>query len=760
MCEISNKALGRNQNNMKRTFILKLIPLVLCVFGSIIVFGQDVIQIAKNDGTLNFDGVPDEAFWLKARQFELIMHIPNFEAAPSEDTKTYISYDDNFLWVGAFLNYKNPENIVSTSKKRDEKSKNPDSFGILLDTYDDNENALAFCTMPAGQRIDFAVSNDAQMMPSIYGASSLNYSWNTFWDVKTARTATGWAVEMRIPFSSLRFQEVNGRVQMGLLINRGVSHNNEVDTYPATDPKYGRLASNKPSLAQTIELSGVESKKTVYVAPYITTGVERTNDLNEDETAFDSSKDNKLTGGVDIKYSLTSNLTMDLTFNTDFAQVEADDEQVNLTRYALFFPEKRMFFQERSSIFDYKLSGPSKLFYSRRIGLDEDGCLTPILGGARLTGRVGKWDMGFMDMQTQKNNGNPSENFGVLRFRRQVINTNSYVGAIITSRVGADINDSYSYGVDGIFRIFGDDYIEAGVAQTTDPEGTDFSGGIENTFYRASWQRRSEEGFAYDLSYAYTGENFDPQVGFLSKYATKGPRLKFQYGWLPGAGSKLFKYSIDGTFYESYRVTDGGLDTGMYGPGFSLNTKKGWFVNLDLNYRIEGVDEEFELDDNVVVPADKYKTYTSRMTFMSPVSKPLSTTVMMSGGQFYDGNNVTATVEPIYNLSASLQLSAYYNFSHVVFANRNQEMNAHVGRLKFLYMYNTKLSFSSFLQYNSVNNVTVANFRLRYNPKEGNDLYVVYNEIRPTSDYVDNGLDEPQFLNRIFQVKYVYTFQL
>ena len=752
---------GGKRINMKTKFFLKLVSLILCTCSSIIVSGQDVVQIAKNDGTVNFDGVPDEAFWQKARQFELIMHIPNFQAAPSEDTKTYISYDDNFLWVGAFLNYQNPENIVSTSKKRDEKSKNPDSFGILLDTYDDNENALAFFTMPAGQRIDYAVSNDAQRMPGPPGsATAQNYSWNTFWDVKTARTSTGWAVEMRIPFSSLRFQEVNGRVKMGLLINRGVSHNNELDTYPSADPKYGRLASNKPSLAQTIELLGVESKKPVYVAPYLTTGVEKNNDLNEEETAFDSSKDNKLTGGVDIKYSLTSNLTMDLTFNTDFAQVEADDEQVNLTRYALFFPEKRMFFQERSSIFDYKLSGPSKLFYSRRIGLDEDGFLTPILGGARLTGRVGKWDMGFMDMQTQKNNGNPSENFGVLRFRRQVINANSYVGAIMTSRVGADINDSYSYGVDGIFRIFGDDYIEAGVAQTTDPESTDFSAGIENTFYRASWQRRSEEGFAYDLSYQYTGENFDPQVGFLSKYATKGPRVKLQYGWLPGAESRLFKYSVDGTFYESYRVTDGGLETGMYGPGFTLNTKKGWFINLDLNYRIEGVDEEFELDDNVVVPADKYKTYTSRMTLMSPVSKPLSSTIRISGGQFYDGNNITGTLQPIYNLSASLQFSAYYNYSHVVFSDRNQEMNAHVGRLKFLYMYNTKLSFSSFIQYNSVNDVTIANFRLRYNPKEGNDLYVVYNEIRPTDDYVDHGLEEPKFLNRIFQVKYVYTFQL
>ncbi|HYQ56183.1 MAG TPA: DUF5916 domain-containing protein [Draconibacterium sp.] len=738
----------------------KLLAFVFFTCSALIVIGQDVVPIPKNNESVTFDGVPDEAFWQSGRQFDLVMHSPNFGAAPGEATDVYISYDDNYFWVAAFLNYTDPSNIVSTSKKRDEKSKNPDAFGILLDTYDDNENALAFFTMPAGQRIDYAVSNDAKVMPSTFGSSSLNYSWNTFWDVKTARTQTGWSVEMRIPFSSLRFQEVNGKVQMGLLINRTVSHKNEEDTYPIVDPKHGRNAAQKPSLAQTIQLSGVKSRKPVYVAPYATTGVEKNNELNEDETAFISTKDNKLTGGLDVKYSLTSNLTMDLTINTDFAQVEADDEQVNLTRYALFLPEKRMFFQERSSIFDFKLNGPGKLFYSRRIGLNEDGRPTPILGGARLNGRIGKWDMGFMDMQTQQKDAAPSENFGVLRFRRQVINTNSYVGVIITSRVGAETNNSYSYGMDGIFRIFGDDYVELGVAQTTDPDGTDFTAAIENTFYRLSWERRSEVGFAYNFSYNYTGEDFDPQMGFVSRGSTKGPRLQVQYGWLPGAESKLFSYNVSARISSSYRVTDGVLENGSYGPSFELTTKGGWRTKLDLDYRIDGVEYDFDLDDNVTVPAGEYKYYSGRLSLTSPVSKPLATTLQMKAGELYDGNTITLTTEPIYNISASVQLTGYYNYSYVSFSDRNQKMNAHVGRIKFLYMYNTKLSLSSFIQYNSVNDVTVSNFRLRYNPKEGNDLYIVYNEIRPTSDYVNSSIAKPTFINRNFQVKYVHTFQL
>ncbi len=736
-----------------------LIILLLLFSGFNLQAQDDVVVIEKNTGSVEFDGIPNELFWQKARQFDLTMHAPIFGDAPSEKSQVFITYDDDFLWIGAFLEYANPDDIVSTSKKRDEESKNPDSFGILLDTYNDNENALAFFTMPAGQRIDYTVSNDAQVMPSLYGTKSTNYSWNTFWDVKTVRYVKGWALEMRIPFSSLRFQEQDGRTQMGLLINRSISHTNEIDSYPETDPKYGLLAPNKPSLAQTIELRGLESKKPVYVAPYVATGFERMNTLNDAETGFDYDENKKLTGGIDVKYSLTSNLTMDLTVNTDFAQVEADDEMVNLTRYSLYYPEKRMFFQERSSIFDYSLGGASNLFYSRRIGIDEDGVPVPILGGARLTGRMGKWDLGFMDMQTQEKDASPSENFGVFRLRRQVINQNSYVGGIVTSRVTPDNINSFSYGLDGIFRLYGDDYLTMNLAQTTDEEGNNFNG-TDNLFYRVNWERRSQEGFAYDLSYSYKGEFFDPKVGFMMNYATQGAIARVQYGWLPGADSKLFSYTIDMSGYSSYRVTDGELETGRYGPGLSLMTKKGWSSKFDLNYVIDGVEYEFSLDDDVTVPAGRYDYFSAMVTMMTPVSKPLSSSFIFSGGQFYDGKSVTVTAKPIFNVSASLQFSGYYNFSHIEFPDRNQVMDAHVVRVKALYMYNTKLSLSGFVQYNSLNNYIASNFRLRYNPKEGNDFYLVYNEIRPTSDYFGDIPTKVSYLNQLFQVKYVYTFRL
>ena len=738
----------------------KTIPLLFfLVINVFAVLGQDVITILPNSETVSFDGIPDETFWQNAHQFNLVMHAPNFGAEPGEKSQVFLSYDDDYLWVGAFLEYEDPDNIVSTSKKRDEESYGSDAFGILLDTYNDNENALGFFTMPAGQRIDYTVANDAQMMPGPMMSKLLNYSWNTFWDVKTVRYENGWSLEMRIPFSSLRFQDDNGKIQMGLLINRSISHRNELDTYPAADPKYGRYSPNKPSLAQTIQLEGVKSKKPVYISPYVASGYEKNNILNEDETALDYSDDKKLTGGIDLKYSLTSNLTMDLTVNTDFAQVESDDEQVNLTRFALFYPEKRMFFQERSSIFRFDLGGASTMFYSRQIGIDDDGNLVPILGGARMTGRMGKWDVGVMDMQTQKEGISPSENFGVFRLRRQVFNQNSYVGAMLTSRVSPDNLNSYSYGVDGIFRVFGDDYLSVSVAQTTDTLGNNLNG-QDNMFYRFNWERRSQEGIAYTLSYSRSGEFFDPKVGFMMHYATQGVLAKLQYGWIPGTESKLFSYNVDMSVYSSYRVTDGKLETGRYGPGLELVLKSGWFGKFDLNYNIEGVAEDFELDDEVCVPAARYEFVSGMASIMTPVSKPISASFRLNGGQFYDGQSFSVTAEPIFNVSASVQFSGAYNYNYVEFPDRNQKMNSHVARVKMLYMYNTKLSVSGFIQYNSLNNFIASNFRLRYNPREGNDFYLVYNEIRPTNAFFEGGLNKVSYLNQLFQVKYVHTFRL
>jgi len=749
-----------HQNTLGPSILYKAISVLLFLIcsGQTNVLSQESIEIAKLTGSVDFDGRPDEDAWNKASVFPMIVSSPNFGKEPSERSEIMIGYDQEYLWIGARLFSRDPSNITSTSKKRDEESRNSDNFGIILDTYDDNENALAFFTMPSGARIDYTVSNDGEGGGGP-GRGSINRSWNTFWDVETTRDEEGWYVEMRIPFSSLRFQNEDGKIRMGMILNRRISYMNEVVTYPLIDPKYGFTAYLKPSLAQTIEFENIEPHNPVYISPYVLGGYSSMYDLNDAETEYLKEDKPKLEAGLDVKYSLTSNLTLDLTANTDFAQVEADDQQVNLTRYSLFFPEKRLFFQERSGIFNFSLGGRSdNLFYSRRIGIVDDDQVR-IYGGARMTGRINKWDVGILDMQTAGHLDTPSENFGVARLRRQVINPNSYVGGIMTSRIGVDGTYNVAYGLDGIFRLFGDDYLDVRVAQTfeTGAENKFFS--PDPTFAGIKWERRNDEGFAYDLSYNFTGEQMNPEVGFLRRNDIHGFNSRLQYGWLPGETSKFFTSRAMISARRYNRVSDGRLESMEIAPGGFFMTKKGFGSYVELKYMKEGVEEDFDLSDEVIVPAGEYTFMALEGRIFTPQSKPVGAMFRVEAGGFYDGNIISLEASPILNLSASLQLSGSYEFNTVSFPERDQSLQSHIARVNVLYMYSTKLSASAFVQLNNANDAFVGNFRIRYNPREGNDFYLVYNEYRGFMD-PRSIPEKPPYYGRAILLKYTHTFRL
>lgn len=719
---------------------------------------QESIVIGKISGSITFDGRLDEDVWNQASVFPMIVHSPNYGTEPSEISEIMVGYDQEYLWVGARLFSKDPSNITSTSKKRDEESRNSDQFGIVLDTYDDNENALAFFTMPSGARIDYTVSNDGEGGGG-GGMGSINRSWNTFWDVETTRDERGWYVEMRIPFSSLRFQTQDGKIRMGMILNRRISYANETDTYPLIDPKYGFSANLKPSQAQTIEFKNIKPSNPVYISPYVLGGYSSSYELNEDETEYLNEDKPKFEAGLDVKYSLTSNLTLDLTANTDFAQVEADDQQVNLTRYSLFFPEKRLFFQERSGIFNFSLGGRSdNLFYSRRIGIVDDDQVR-IYGGARMTGRINKWDVGILDMQTAAHLETPSENFGVARLRRQVINQNSYVGGIITSRIGTNGDYNVAYGLDGIIRMFGDDYLDVRFAQTfeTGAENNVFS--ADPTFAAIRWERRTDEGFAYDFSYNYTGDQMNPDMGFLRTNNIQGFGSKVQYGWIHGETSKFFSNRAILQFQRYNRVSDGMLESMEISPGWFFMTKKGFGSFVELKYMKEGVEEDFDLSDEVVIPAGEYDFIAFDAMIFTPSSKPIGAMININAGGFYDGNIISVGASPMLNLSASFQLSGSYIFNTVSFPDRDQSFQSQIVRANILYMYSTKLSASAYVQFNTANDAFIGNFRLRYNPREGNDFYLVLNEYRGFM-VTESIPSDPSYYNRAILLKYTHTFRL
>ncbi len=521
------------------------------------------------------------------------------------------------------------------------------------------------------------------------------------------------------------------------------------------------MATNKPSLAQTITIEGARPTRPLYISPYVLGGFSRDWSLNEDRSEYLKEDNPRYNAGIDIKYNINSNLTLDLTGNTDFAQVEADDQQVNLTRYDLFFPEKRMFFQERSSLFDFNLGGEfDNLFYSRNIGI-ANGEPIRIYGGARLTGRLGKWDLGFLDMQTAEHKETPGENFGVLRMRRQVINQNSYVGGILTSRLGMNGYQNYTYGLDGIIRLFGDDYLNIKWSQTYDSESTNKMISLKPSFILFNWERRSEEGFAYNVNYTYSGQKFNPGVGFVMREGVQGLNARFMYGWFPGEESRLFNYiiSIRGESYT--RLEDGKLETMQISPEFEINTKSGIHSEFSVEMQKEGVLDTFNLSDSIAIYPGDYSFIGTELMFGTSQARKISIMAHINAGQFFDGNRIGFRAEPTFNISSSLKLSGMYEFNAIRFPERetNNSLNIHSVNLKALIMISTKLSATFLVQYVNTEDDLITNFRLRYNPREGNDFYLVFNDYRVINDYYSIP-EPPKFFNKTIMVKYTHTFIL
>jgi hypothetical protein len=740
-----------------RKFNLLVLVIFLELGYSLNIYGQSEVAIKRISGQIVFDGKPVEDLWRNLNTFNLTMWRPNFGVDPSEKSDIRIGYDDNYLWIGASLYMKDASKIFVVTKKRDDILWDYDAFGIVLDTYNDNETGLAFFTNPAGLRTDFSVSNDGSFTNGL--AAPMNTSWDTFWDVKTSMDEKGWYLEMRIPFSSLKFKTVNGLATMGIIIQRSISSNNETDMFPSIDNKYSYSAFIKPSQAAKISFLDAKPTKPVYVAPYLLGGLSSDQVVNEADNGYIKKNKPQVNAGLDVKYNINSNLTLDLTANTDFAQVEADDQQVNLTRFSLFFPEKRKFFQERSSLFDFRLGGMyDNLFYSRDIGL-VNGNKVPIIGGARLTGRIGKWDVGILNMQTAAYDTLHGENFGVLRMRRQVINQNSYIGGIFTSRVGMNGSQNYSYGLDGIFKLFGDDYLNVKWSQVSDNRSGSKLSSLDPSFFIINWERRSQKGLGYNFNYSYSGKDFNPGIGFVMRNGVQGGGVNLVYGWLPGEKSKWLNISINANSVIYKRLSDGLIQSLNVNPFLAFGTKKGIFGQVGLMYQQEGVTYDFSLSRHVKVPEGNYSFTNAQFALSTTSTRKISFTSSGNFGQYYDGNIKSLTFGPILNLSSSLNMTITYSINAIRFPNRaaDNSLDIHSINFKTLFMFSTKLSASVMVQYMNTQDDLVTNFRIRYNPKEGNDFYLVYNDSRGITG-VNTDLALPRYYNKTIMLKYIYTF--
>jgi len=713
---------------------------------------DEPIKIQRIKSPVVLDGLSNESAWEGIRSFPMIMRTPNFGNEPSERTEILIGYDDDYIYVAGRLYDSEPSKIQATSFKRDGWEYNTDQLTIIIDAFNDNENSVVFSTTPVGIRTDVNMLNDADGAPS----KNINSNWNTFWDVATVQNDDGWHAEMRIPFSSLRFEVRNGQTVMGITAYRWIARKFESDIFPLIPEKFGFWGAFKPSQTQEVLFEGINRHNPLYITPYILGGLGQSNELNDAETAYQRNDKIVREAGLDVKYGLTNNLTLDITLNPDFAQVEADDQMINLTRYSLFFPEKRLFFQERQGNFEFRFEDADCLFYSRRIGLQE-GDRVRIYGGARLVGRIGPWDIGLLNMQTEKFEDLPSENFNVMRLRRQVINQYSYIGGMVTSRIRNRDSWNTAYGIDGIFRLFGDDYLTLKWAQSFENNNKNQVVALEPSKICVNWTRRNDKGPGYNLSYSRSGDDFNPGIGYERRdnYTRFGDRV--QYGWFPGKESKLQNHQVFIEGITFIHNMDGKIESSDIGPGWAFETRAGSTGSISFRQFKETVTESFSFSDDVDVPIGKYTFYGIVGSFNSPRGDLYKFSTTINAGSFYDGRRITINLKPQANLSKHFQLEGMYEFNAVEFPDRTQKFTGHIGRLKISAFLNSKLSLVSLGQYNSAIDKIITNIRFRYNPREGHDLYIVYDEGLNT--YRDREIPElPLSGIRTIMVKYSYTF--
>ena len=732
------------------------LPLLIALLGFLNpILGQtkDPIYIPRVSHII-FDGKVDDPEWEAIEPFPLVQYEPMAGAAPTHPTEVRLAYDDKYIYASLRAYEIHDGEIRATSLYRDQIA-GSDHTEIMLDTYNDNQSGYIFTTTPTGIRNDAEVFNDATVSSVLQGGA-FNRDFNTFWDAATTVTEEGWFAEIRIPFSSLRFQEVNGEVTMGLTMQRKIAHKNERLVYPAIPP-ITNWAFLRPSLAQKIVFTGIRPSKTLYVTPYLLGGQTKSNTLNEAGTAYASNTASQTEVGGDVKFSITNNLTADFTVNTDFAQAEADDQLVNLTRFSLFFPEKRQFFQERSAVFDFRTGGISRLFFSRRIGLTDDGQQVPIYGGVRLIGRSSDWDFGLLDMQTKALDALPTENFGVLRIRKRVFNPNSFVGGMFTSRLDANGNSNLAYGLDGLFRVSGDDYLTLQWAQTFDSQiSSTETSGVENGRLALEFSRRRRKGIGFTFGTIYSGEDYNPGVGFVDRSNFKFGTALISQTWLNKEGPFIF-HTLQ-PFANAY-LTNGTNDvtSSEYGTEWLFTRRNQDNGGIKLRQAYENLPTNFSLAQGASIPAGAYNFSRINLRYTQAIDRLMRAGIEVETGSFYDGHLSSVSLSPSWYVSRYFQVNLQYVYNKGAFSDRNQDLNFHIARLRIGTALDRKLSLNGLFQYNGAQDLFSLNARLRYNFREGQDLWIVFNSGYNTErDRLIPVL--PQVDSRSLLLKYIHTF--
>lgn len=663
------------------------------------------------------------------------------EGAPSsQKTEVFIGYTDTTLYIAVVAYDEDPSGIIVADSRRDASLDNGDSFSFIVDSFRDQQNGFVFGTNPAGIEYDAQVSKEAS--GSMSRGAGFNLNWDTRWEVQSHIGDYGWSAEFAIPFKSLRFGDDDVQT-WGFNFKRTIRRNNEVTFWAPISRQYSlsRLAD-----AGRIANIKAPAQRNLKVTPY---GLAKDRSGNQIERF----RDQEL--GFDVKYSVTPSLTLDMTYNTDFAQVEVDEFQINLDRFSLFLPEQRPFFLENAGQFSVGVSREVELFFSRRIGIANDGSQIPIKAGARLSGKVGEaTNVGFLHMQADGVAGVvPQTDFTVARVSQEFENRSSLGLLLINKEESGSLDggaDHYNrtYALDGRLGL-GDDGLVSGFYAKTETPGLNG----DDTAFQLSAAADTEE-WSYSASVMQVGENFNPEVGFLRRTDFKRVGLFALKRWRDPAWENLLELRP----HISYRGWWGGADdlheTGFFHMDNHWEWKSGFEIHTGVNLLHEGVREAFELAPGQVVEAGEYDDEELQLVLMTDDSQPLSFNMTAKVGGFFGGDRTQLTPSLRYRIGETFNAQLGWTYNEIKRPNNPETLEINVGSLRMTYSFNPKVSLQALVQYNDATEVMASNIRFAWLTSADAGLYLVYNETRDD----DVGMFTEK--RREWILKFSHTFDL
>lgn len=694
-------------------------------------------QIPVIDGNVSTDPV-----WQAITPItELWQTQPNAGQPASERTEIRIAYNKETFFVSVVAYDANPQGLVVTDARRDASLVNTDCFMFILDTYNDSQNGFVFGTNSQGVEYDAQVNNEGQgnfnsnrQQGGTIGGFNIN--WDASWEVQAEVGDYGWSAEFAIPFRTLRFASGTDQV-WGLNFRRNIRKSNEI-AYWAELPIQFDL--NRLSLAGKLTDLDLQNPGNLKLIPYVLGQGAKDFETTEPKTDFTAD------AGLDLKYSITPSMTLDLTYNTDFAQVEVDDQQVNLDRFNLFFPEKRPFFLENAGLFSVGSPGEVDLFFSRRIGIGDNGRQVPIIGGARVSGKIKKSNIGFLNMFTDEveEAGIQRNNFTVARFNHEFAQR-SYIGGAFINRsgMGQGVEDDFNrvFAADGRFGIGKKAQLSGFYAQSVTP-------GISDQTQSFKFQSNYEwNGLSLNAAYTEVGEGFNPEVGFLLRSAFRKPEFRILKQIRPENFIGILELRPH-VSYRSYWGFDGFLQTSFLHVDNHWEFKSGLEVHTGINFTTEGVSEDFEIAEEVIVPAGTYNHQEAQIVFFTNQSKPVSINIRSVMGGFFGGSRKANTV------ALMLRLGEKFN-SEFALSNNDIRLpggkfTTNIFRSRVAYSFTPRIYLQSLIQYNSVADLWSANVRFGWLQQANTGLFLVWNE-----NYNELGIS-----NRSITLKYSRMFDV